>query len=191
MLLVGKSRLSGQKACAKNLITIKASICKLVKKKDAKAKDKKQLRTLSENIWFLESILTEPDDDEDENCPVSATDYRYYFIHDKERNAKFDAVKKTVFQKHMKVKKPSVAQIDFFVNEMITTGLELFVSSHQELVKFLAFISDGPPINMELGGRLIVKTTHKCFPRVLSQLYLHCHLLLLVFGYGTLDSSSR
>ena len=69
---------------------------------------------------------------------------------------------------------------------MITTGLDLFVASKTQLVNFLLFLSDIPPLSLRLQDRLVNKLTNKCLVFVLSLLYLNCHVLLLIFGYGNL-----
>jgi hypothetical protein len=189
-----KQLIAGRKECRKTLVTLKKAITALIKKR-CKGKNNdncklRHLKTCEENIWFLESILDPPEDGAD--SPVSEENYRYHFIFSVPQKSKFNKQEKDAI-KSMSEKfeqKQTAGTIDLFVNLMITTGLELYVSSQTELLKFLRFISNLPPLTTELQSKVIVNTTLRCPWIVLSLLYLNCHLLLLIFGYGKLDLSA-
>jgi len=121
---------------------------------------------------------------------VPEDDYRYHFIYNIPRKDMFDDLAKDTFDALQRActRKKSAASIDLFVNQMMTTGLELYVSSETEFHKFLFYISNLAPITTPIPKKVIIKLTQKCPTPLLSSLYLHCHLLLLVFGYGKSES---
>lgn len=197
-LQVGKSKLTpavqakklrdGRTQCRKILDVVIDSMEELINGPDTKPKQKQILQTESENIWFLAALLEPPTETVFSSVPES--DYRYHFIYDIPRTDTFDDLAKETFDKlHIRCSRSkSSASTDLFVNQMMTTGLYLYVSSETELVKFLLYISNLAPITTPIPEKVILKGTQKCSVPVLSSLYLHCHLLLLVFGYGKSES---
>ena len=185
-----KSLSLGRLECQTNLNSIKNSISLMLRKRRGpKYKDLHLVQTCSDNIWFLESILNPPK--KGAESLVSDSDYRYHFICNVPQKQRCDKAAMDAIQLISKnfEKKKVAPTIDLFLNLMIATGLELYVSSQTELIKYLLFVSQLPPMTTELQAKVVVTKTLKCPLVVLSLLYLNCHFLLLAFGYGRLPKS--
>jgi hypothetical protein len=78
----------------------------------------------------LDALLGPPTE-----SPVPEDDYRYHFIYNIPRKDMFDDLAKDTFDALQRActRKKSAASIDLFVNQMMTTGLELYVSSETEI----------------------------------------------------------
>ena len=95
-------------------------------------------RTYRVNIWFLNCILTRKNSHFD---LVSPTCYQYRFIYEEKSDAAFDSETKSRFLKLDKADKNWTAfKMDAFTTEVVAYGLELWLSSKEELCKFVLFL---------------------------------------------------
>ena len=172
--------LEGRQRCVETVESVQEALRNLA---PGKKEDEQNVNTVLQNIWFLQAIANA--DTPNQKYPKTTTVI--------DSSGKSD-VRPLLIQRHKRCSqlsqraKRSAFHIDCFVNQMVTTGLDLFWFAQDVLVQFLLFISELPILKSLVDAASVCTSSrNECTKRILSMAYLHAHFILTSCGFGELE----